>query len=267
MYDLVPQTQLRDEIRTLMRDATGARWSDQEIYSALNMALYRWRDKVSIPQLYALEFSDATYTYALPRWISPPFRVILEDDQVYDATNYTVLPGATGWTLQFLQVPPDGDGYVVWNLRNGQLPTALPELGEALTDVETDADLDDTYDLPQTAYIRIGSETMLYTGIDGVTLEELTRGVLSTAAAHDSADTVEWCAAIPNAALRTVLLDETRMRLHEMYLSNGSPKERDFHMQMISYYQANVDKFWTEYHDTTYTARMKPQIITSGWIA
>ncbi len=265
MTDIIKQSTLLAKIRTLMRDPAAARWSSAEIYEALSIALLGWQDKVSIPLTYAIPsgFNSETYTYTLPSWITPPFHPMTRNKQSYQVPAFTVQPGTGGWTISFGARPPDAvDSFVIWNYRNDQLPPVIPTLGANLNSTAKTVILNTIFpDLPNSGYIRIDDETMFYTshivdwGQTHLTIQD--RAVLSAAVTHNVMAVVEWCVVLPRADLYNVLLDETRMRLHEMYLTNGSPKERDFHQQMIGYFKESATAFWKAYYSPVYSGRMR----------
>ena len=80
------------------------------------------------------------------------------------------------------------------------------------------------------------------------TLGNLVRGVNdTTAAVHAAAATLTWGVAAPATELYQQLLDQTAMYLHQMFLGQASPNERDLHERMISFFKANADQFWRRY--------------------
>lgn len=270
MYDIIPQSTLLTEIRAHMRDSSGTpRWTTVEIYTAMNSALRSWRDKVSIPQRYDLAFDRATYSYTLPSYIQPPFQVMGKNEVVYSPSQYTVLPGTGGWELQFTSLPPRGDGFILWQLRNGNLPTTVPTLQTAINSTDTNIELNSANaNLPSAGYVKIDNEFILFNAHTISTRSNLTvaqRGVLSSAAAHSSAASVDFCVALPSGELLTNLINETAIYLHRMMLTNtAAAKDPDYHQQMISYYSDVVEKFWATYTPHTYTARIRARAIDTG---
>jgi hypothetical protein len=221
---------------------------------------------VAIPQEYEITFSKDTYTYTLPAYVQPPFRVYTRDDQTYSPPSYTIMPGQGGWKLQFNHRPPDGEGVIVWNLRNAPLPTNIPLLHTTIAPIDETIVLSASLeDAPTAGYVKIETEYILYTSWEGSTLSGCTRGILSTAGIHFNGVPVQWCVAMPSSALRTALINDTLRYLHRMMLSNAAAsKEADYHQQMVSYYTDEVEKFWRDYSDHTYSARIRPSFIDHG---
>jgi hypothetical protein len=263
MFELIPQNLILDDIEGFLRDAANARWSEPEIYRAMNIALNRWREKVSIPVIYDLPsgFSESASTYTLPAYIQPPFHVQIGSDPVLDASAWTIEPGAGGWKLRMTLRPTAGAGRVIWNIRNGNVPLIIPVLSSGIDATVDTLTLNARLDAPASGYIKIEDECIMYRGrnVSGntTTLENLTRGILSTPASHAGAVQVHWCIAMPRSDLRTVLIDETRWRLHEMYLISGKPTEKEFHQMMISYYKDSVESFWKTYSEQVQGGRMR----------
>lgn len=263
MFDLIAQNLILADIEAAVRDTANARWSDTEIYRAMNMALNRWRDKVSIPVIYDLPtgYSESTSTYLLPAYITPPFQVQIGEDYILDASTWTIEPGAGGWTLRMSLRPTAQAGRVIWNVRNGSVPTHIPTLSSGIDADDTTLVLGAALDVPASGYVKIEDEWIMYKGrsISGATttLQNLERGILSTAASHLSAVSCHWGIAMPRSDLRTVLIDETRWRLHENYLISGKATEREFHQSMISYYKESVETFWRTYSDQVQSGRMR----------
>lgn len=101
-------------------------------------------------------------------------------------------------------------------------------------------------------WVKVGAEWIGYRGVtvgaSTTTLANLVRGLSdTTAATHDEAAAVAWGVGAPNWALFQQLLDQASAYAHEYNLTDGSPKERDLHERMLSYYQGRADMFWRKH--------------------
>ena len=264
------QSDLKTQLRAVLRDTGSARWTDAEVYTAMNMALSQWQGRVSVPMLYSLTdgFTAGVNEYTLPAYIRPPFRPqylsYVEDGvQIGDTTEYQwndvrdweAEPDADdGWKLRVRSVVNSTDARIIWFARNGSVPTTVPAIptGGDITATSTSVIANAALDVGDAGYVFCGSEWIGYAGLtraaSATTLLNLTRGVNeTTAAVHAAAATLTWGVAAPSTDLYQQLLDQTAMYLHQMFLGQASPNERDLHERMISFFKNNAEMFWRRY--------------------
>lgn len=264
------QADIKTAVRAMLRDTGSARWTDVEVYQALNMALSAWHGRVSVPMLYTLTggFDGGVNEYALPSFIRPPFRpqflalgadgVMVDDVESYDwqdIRDYDVDPdGEGGYVLRVRSPVASTEGRILWYARNGAVPTTVPAIPAAgdITASSTSVAVNAAVDVEDAGYVLCGVEWMQYAGLTrasgATTLANLVRGLNgTTAASHAAAATVTWGIAAPTPDLYQQLQDATAMYMHQMFLGQASPSERDLHERMISYFKANADQFWRRY--------------------
>lgn len=261
------QDDLLADLRALMRDPAGQRWSDEEIYRAINRALLSWHGRVAVNHYYTLPggYSSATYAYSLPGYIRPP--VVAEVKRWIPYTEYTLdvqttftwqeLPsftepdGAGGLILRLVQPPRNLDGRVRWRLPNGPVPLALAELGESCALTADSLTLTGDVDIADAGYVKCENEWMAYAGVtrgSATVLQNLLRGLYgTTAAAHNDGEKVAWGVAVDSLGLFQQLYDQTAAHLHELYLTDGNEKERMNHEKMMGFHQQRADEFWRRY--------------------
>lgn len=269
------QTALLAALETVLRDTGNARWSDAEIYFAINESLLDWHGRVFVPALYTITdgFSPASYTYALPAYLHPPFNVQVSTPTNYindtsaltfrDVLSYTIEPeaGADGWVLRYGIVPPTAGGRIVYNLRNGPIPTTGQTLSGTIAADATSLVLAAAVDVGDNGYVLIEQEWIRYAGMTKgattTTLSNLVRGAEgSTAASHNASTAVAWGIAAPRQDLFSVLMDSARAVLHEMYLTNAAPGEQQKHQQMVTFYRQKAAEYWQGYYEQHHTGRV-----------
>ena len=267
---LKSQSEILDEIEYQMKDYGNNRWSNVEIYRAINIALGLWSTRVGVEVIYTLSsgFSSGTYEYDLPTYVRPPLRVQHKvpvphyEDVDVDFTNtytwvdvpgWTLLPNdADGYTILLESLPQDLDAQIIWTVRNGPIPKAIPVLNAECSSTATSLALSTVENVADSGYIKIGQEWICYAGVtrgtSTTTLSNLTRGVYdTTAATHASGADVEWGIAVHRMDLYNQLYDQVRAMLHELYLTNAAPRERDVHERLLSFYRQQADDFWKRY--------------------
>jgi hypothetical protein len=262
------QDKIKSDITALMRN-TGGRWTDAEIYLALNLSTSLWSN-VHIPLVYSMPngWSASVFSYTLPDYVNPP---LVPQARVASTT------GETRWfdlkayqwepehTLRFIMGPPTGEGRVLYYVRNGPVPTATTSLAVLMS---SDADyliLSTEPEIGNVGWVKIENEYIHYAGLDRddsdrLKLVNLTRGVNNTEAAnHDGSTPVYFCVAVDDDRLWMQLYDQMRVFLHEMFLTDASPRERDHHERQVSFYQQRAERFWENY-----VPAYAPQMVL-GW--
>lgn len=271
------QAEILSAVRRQLRDPSGVRWTDVEIYSALNDGLMTWDDRVIIPHVYDIPsgWSNGTARYTLPSYIREPIdpqqkRYTLDwlqsasynqtDDMWVDVNNFEVMPAADGsWVVQFPDYLDSGDGRIIWWAHNGTVPLEPPTVNTTISADETTLIIDTEEDIPEVGYIRAGSEWMHYAGRSvgsTVTLSNLRRGLLSTSAAqHLSGVDVEFGIGANTQELYIQLRHYILSYLHGLYLNDATDQEQAHHERMRLHYLDLSNQFWR-----TYTPPRSPKL-------
>ena len=270
MIYLRTQKDILDEIESRMRDVSNSRWTEIETYRALNDALEAWGTRVGIEVIYTLTngYTSGTYEYDLPTYVRPPIRLQhkvpiphYEDVDVdftdtyvwHDVPGWDLVPNDTdGYTVQFASLPQDLDGRVIWTIRNGPVPVSVPTLNAECASDATTLVLASVEPVTDSGYVKVNGEWISYAGITRgtttTTLNNLTRGVYdTTAATHAAASKVYWGIGVHRLDLLRQLYDQMRAMMHELYLTNAAPRERDVHERLLSFYQQRADDYWKRY--------------------
>ena len=264
--NLRAQDKIKTDITALMRNTAG-RWSDAEVYLALNLSTSLWSN-VHIPLVYSMPsgWSASVFSYTLPAYIKPPFipqariSTVSGETRWFDLKAYQWEPSHT---LRFTMGPPASEGRVLYYVRNGPVPTTIPALNAGITADATTLVLSTAPEVGEVGWVKIENEYIRYAGVDitdKVTLNNLVRGEANTTAAtHDSAKTVAFCTAVDDDRLWMQLYDQMRVFLHELFLTDASPRERDHHERQVSFYQQRAERFWE-----SYSPAYVPQMVL-GW--
>jgi hypothetical protein len=256
------QLDLLDDIEARLRDPSNYRWSQAEIYRALNDALHQWDGRVSVPAIYepGATWPTSVSTVTLPAGIDPASvqvqvrelpveNVDIVLDQWFDMQGWRNEPTATFGNQVRSYFQPASEYRLLYWITNGPVPVTVPTLDSELSDTATSLTLTTTAAVGDNGFCALENEWVHYRGVQRgattLTLQNLTRGLLtSTAATHAALTPVYWCVAAPRQDLYNQLLDQGRAYLHEMTLVAASPQSRDVHERMVSYYQARADAFW-----------------------
>lgn len=268
MLYLRAQDEMLARIQRRLRDTGQARWTESEIVEGLNRALEAWHGRVSVSAMYVLadgwpnDSFEITLPDYLPEDVQPqakwPVDPMLPNEVTLSTwkpiNSYAVEPAADGTrTLRLNVVPYNGQVRLQYPARNGMLPTAAVALDGGITATATELTLDQALpEVERVGWVKVGAEWMQYAGVEvaasSTTLQNLVRGVNDTTAAiHADESAVVWGVAAPNVALFLQLVDQTCAYVHEYCLSDGSPKERDLHERMLSYFQGRADMFWRKH--------------------
>lgn len=279
MLYLRTQDELLADVRARLRDAGGDRWSTTEVYRSLNRALEGWHGRVSAPAMYEITggWPADDFEMTLPDWIPDevrpqaqwPVDPLLPLEQTLstwkDIATWVVEPAEDGTrTLRLSVVPYNATARLLFYIANSPMPATLPTLNATIDSDDTSLVLASVVHVAPVGYVKVDGEWLLYRGVTRgtatTTLENLVRAQYdTTAASHSSGGTVYWGVAAPNNLVYTQLLDQACAFLHELYLVDGSPKERDLHERMLSYYQSRAEQFWRRH--TAKAPRWKPYVL------
>lgn len=281
MLYLRNQYDLLNNVESHMRDTSNYRWSETEIYGALNDAVRSWHGRVSVPAIYApgTNWPDDVHVIDVPVGIDPETAIIqirylpVENsvDQVdtwFDVNGWRTEPTeAFGGQLR-VNFQPTSEYRLLYWFANGTMPSTIPALGEELSATATSVTLTTTADVGESGFLQIENEWIHYRGIERgattLTCQNLTRGLLtSVAATHAISTPVYWCVAVTRQDLWGQLLDQSRAFLHELTLIASAPQSRDVHERMVSYYQARADAYWRK-HTPERSARWKVEMTYDG---
>ena len=277
------QSDVLTNLRTLLKEPTAERWTDTEIYAAMNMAITGWQGRVRVPYVYTISggWVAGTYDYVLPNYIDaktaqPQAKRLLYDwidtltvdgqETWGDILSFDIEPDTTGSMVirvhysqpQSQVVGASTEGRVIWWGQPGPVPTAISTLGDNMTSTDTSATLvatDPRQVIGRVGYVKIDDEWIQYAGYteqspgsSTLTLTNLVRGLNgTTAAAHSLLDNVTWGIAVDTPALLNALYDGARVYLMDMWLSNPSSRETASYEKQLVLYQNRVDKFWKGY--------------------
>jgi hypothetical protein len=262
------QDDIYTAVRTRTRTAAGTRWTNAEIYNAINSALDTWDNRVIIPHVYTVTWASHTRDYTLPSYIKKFAEPQWQDqgDNSWNAmTAYDTRPGPDGNLILHLPYyPTPNTGRVVWWGPNSRLPEENPSLSLAIDADDTSLTVDDEVLVDDSGYIRIGNEWIGYSGRTlgdaSVTLLNLERGSLdTTAASHVEGDPVLWGVVCHRIDLYPILEQQAMVYLHELMLTDGSAKETETHERVMNWHQARCDKYWRE----SYAPPRPPKFVLS----
>ena len=264
------QSDIYSGILARNRDSSNERWSKAEVYNAINDALDEWRGRVSVPVTYTLSSYGDDHYYDLPAWMTGTVEVqqyIYSDEYENDTSGdgqWVIVPSsytqhnASGTRQLVVPYPTEYDsGRILTWIQNGPLPNATITLSSDITASDTSMTVgtsDTGYDLEDAGYVIVDNEWIFYAGLDrssyptSLVLSGLVRGQEgTTAASHDASDTVEWGVAVEDARLYEVLRAQVYAKMHELFLTDASPKEIDTHQWMMRWNDQKVRNFWRSY--------------------
>lgn len=259
------QTELLADIEALIRDSSNVRWTEAEIYRAINLALLTWHDKVKFERTYTITdgWVAGTYAYTLPAYVRPPiFPELLRqlpNNEWGAVTGTSRWQDVVGWelvgnSLRLYAAPRTGQGQVVFYAPNSRVPLpTLPTTNAQIVAADTSVTMGSAVDIDDVGYVKINAEYISYTGVTRAsattTLLNLTRALNgSTAATHNSGSTVTWCVAADSMSLYSFLYDQVRSILSGLPLSDGSTHERLNYEKMMGYFENRAAIFWQQYH-------------------
>lgn len=269
--------ELATAISARMRDVAAARWSATELAACLNRAVEAWQGRVGVWCTWDIAggWASDSYELAVPDWMPDGIRVQLQwgsqnaqPIQWNELRDWVMEPTTAGGRV--IRAPfitatmglPVAARLLYWAV-NGAQPTEQATLSSTITAAVKTATASIT--LPNVAgvgWVKIHEEWIQYQGLSrGASttgLLNLVRGLQgTTAASHTASAEILWGVGAPQATFFDQLLDQACANLHELYLNDASPKERDIHERMISYYQNRADMFWRRMAPTR-SPRIKP---------
>ncbi len=260
-----------------MKDAgSGSRWTDAEIYRAINDALLTWYGRVSVPHVYVLPdgWTAGTYEYALPDYINARSVVPqMRSTRAYDSfgelrTGADVWVDIPGWRiepevgngriLKFDISPYSSEARLLWFGHNGMLPISAPVTSGSTAADATSMILAAEVDCYDYGWVKVNGEWMQFAGVtrgSTTTLQRLVRGMPQgkAAAVHNDGSTALFGVAMPRLELYKCLLDQVAMNLHELFLGTAAPRETQLHQQMVGFYQDRIRMFWRSWQPTRQT--------------
>lgn len=261
------QTELLADIEALVRDTSNARWSEAEIYLAINMALLTWADKVKLPYLYTISggYTAETYEYDLPAYIRPPiYPEVYRLEPYYEEWPITagrhwqelpgweLVPNDSGTLTLRVYHPRTLEGQLWFYAPNSRVPLTPPTTSGSTSSTATTMTLDSAVDVDDVGIVKCEAEYMAV-AVTGraaatTTLTILQHGLYgSTAATHNSGSTVTWCVGADTLSLYQLLYNQARSILAQMPLFGGSTKERAEYEKLMGYYQQLADEYWQRY--------------------
>ena len=259
MFKLIPRTQLEINgfLEADLRDTNNDRWSDAEIYRAVNRALSTWDTRVLIPFVYAFTFATNEKEYSLPEYVQEPLEVqwqvsgedFWRDLGIFDVHTAT----AAAKVLRLAYYPYSASGRVVYWVANGPVPTTIPTLNAAISSTTaTTCTMTAVPVIGQNGYVKINAEWMAYHGPTQTetvtTLNNLERGLFgTTAATHLSGATVNWGIVTHRTDLFEQLQAQAIAHLHSLFLTNASAHEVETHQFNLRWQQQQADEYWRRY--------------------
>lgn len=265
------QAEIVANLRALIRDPASPgtpRYSDAEIYHAINQGLTQWADKVKLLYLYTLPggYAASVKEYALPAYIRPPvfpeihlpspyFEHAIESytHEWRDLQGWDLQPNGAGGNTLTVYNPRSEAGQVWFYAPNSRVPTALPTTSGSTSDTATTMTLGSAVDIDDVGIVKVGAEVISYAGVDRgastTILNNLVRGLYGTSpATHNTASNVAWCVGADTLSLYDQLNNTARVALAAMPQFDGSTHERAIYQQLLGYYQQQADAYWVTYN-------------------
>lgn len=263
------QTELLADIEAQMRDTNNERWSEAEIYRAINQALLTWKDKVTNPFVFTITggWLGSDYDYVLPNYVRPPLYPQLKRLVPYN--EYDILDSSTstwqnlvGWELEsdgagglairWSGPPRTLDGRVLFYAPNSRVPLTLPVTSGSTAADATTVVLSTVVDVDDVGFVKIEGEYKAYAGLtrgtSTTTLLNIVPALYGTSAAvHDSGSTVTWCVGVDNMGLYYLLYRQVKALLNEYKLVHGGVQETSRYEKMMGYHQGMADTWFATY--------------------
>lgn len=266
------QTELLADIEALLRDSSNNRWSEAEIYRAINQALMTWHDYVKLERTYTITdgWQANTYEYTLPAYVRPPIYPEMRRSVPYfeyaleSATRrWQEIPGweLVGNQLRVYAPPRTQDAQIVFYAPNSRVPLTIPTTNAQIDSDDTSVTMGSAVDIDDVGAVKINAEYIGYMGVtraaSTTTLLNLTRALNgSTAATHNSSSNVTWCIGVDTMSLYELLYNQVRAILMSLPLSDGGVHERSIYEKMLGYYQQLATAYWPTYSPQRRTPRL-----------
>lgn len=252
------QTELLNRTERRQRDTTNKRWTDAEIYEAINDSIEAWGQRVLSPYVYTLTdgLESDSREYTLPQYVHSPMdlQIRVPGEEMWTAiTSFHVLPDSgTGQLLNLGYSPPNAEARIVWWGRNSIVPTTVPTLSSTIDADDTSLTVNAAIDIADAGFIKIEQEWIQYAGkvvgASTTTLSNLVRGVFgTTAAGHNSATAVNWGTTVHRQDLFQQLRYQVSANLHALFLTDASSSEKETHQWAMRYWQQKADEYWRTY--------------------
>ena len=268
--ELRTQKDLVADVRAMLRDPGRDRWHESEPKRQMNRALEQWHGRVLVPMLYTMAgWETGVYEYDLPDYIRGPIqpqgKVLVPYVGTNGDTRQLVWADLHGWGLE-----PDGKGgqvlrlqfnegvvgasneaRLLWWAENGPMPLQEVKLASGIGSTDTTLTLDKAPRVGRAGFVKIGDEWVQYAGTSEsggqLTLQNLVRGVRSTASSHSSGDPVLWGVAVTDPTLWTQLSHQTLAYLHGLFLTAAPSREVEHHQWQMRWYQQQADDYWQRF--------------------
>ena len=264
------QTQLLADLEAQLRDTGNVKWTDEELYRAINRGVRGWDSRVSFPAFYTFTTSADVTEYSLPFYMNMP--LVIQEQPAnangwIDLMAWQMYPSATGSTIR-LRSPRDGQVRIIYRAHNGSVPLVPAGMTLVATIAADDTSVainnNNAYPLGRTGYILMGEEWVQYSGIStasaDTTLSNLERGALgSGAASHAGSSAAVWGVAAPEERLFDQLINQAAAQAHSFMLINSPARETEHHQWAMRWHQQQADEFWA-----TYTPQGGGRIIAPG---
>lgn len=268
--------ELVTDMQTMARDTTPARWTAAETRRCFSRAVENWADRVSFDAIYTIPggLTSGVYEYVLPAYITghiqPQVQYHMTDVEPStdlswtDIRRFNVYPNTSGGrTLHLLDeldsVASTSDARIVYRARNSPAPTTDPTLSVQCLAADTTATVGAAVLVADTGWVKMEAEWIQYAGVtrtaSTTTLNNLVRGQWGTTAATHAATTttVYWGVCVPTPNLLAQLYDQTLSYLHELFLTDASPKEQETHERMMLFYEQRANSYWRRHTPRTTT--------------
>lgn len=232
-----------------MRDTLADRWSDQELRHAFNEALSEMLGRVSIS--HPLLLAGNGHGYILPEFATNRGRVQIKDqDGIWrDVFGYTIEHEEDGRRLYLERDPGGLQVRYVFYAPLGNLPVQNVTLAAPLSTFATTASVNAVEEMPDFGFAMIGNEWLRWVGVERngslKVLRSLGRGLHATAAQnHNTSAVLEFGVVLPDLKLEEAIFYRIALALHRYYLNDGSVQEKNFHQNMVTYYENKLERFW-----------------------
>lgn len=270
-------TEIEEEVGS---PSSGGLWTKKQIYRAISNAVELWAGKVLLPRLYYFdsEFSSTDWFKAIPSYIrgevDVQIRLGRESSINGDSTNSswaTIFAGSLEIdddrgeeaVFRWQTAPYQQEGRIFWYASNG--PVFIPThdtnythtLNATINSSATSLVINGVGHIPPAGWLKLDGEFIGYSDVDyGVsttTCQNLTRGLMGTAAASHTLTTCMVYSAIgvDDNRLWQQLKKQAMANLHEMKLHRGGLQDRRNHQEMVNHLQGEADAWWKKQGYTT----------------
>ena len=277
-----PVKDVISRVRVSMRDEDNQRWSDAEMYNAINRSLDTWANRVYMQCVYDLpiDLNWSQIEYQIPYYIREPMILqrkierwywtgTAQDERWSDVQGAYVIPDGKGGQQIYVDVDTSWlqqeDARIIWHAEVGHVPPfdvfLATELGAEDSTLTISNTIIDT--IGDVGYVIIDQELIQYSGVTETptttTLHGLLRACNNTArVTHASGVEVQWGIPYVDNALYNVLQTQVRSYLQYYYMTDSSAKETEHYQWTMRWEQQNADDFWK-----TWLPNRKPQISLS----